>query len=327
MGYLLLIGAIYWSWHLFQRRHLRGKRFLRHSWPIIILLLLSLGAFNLNSTAATKPKTVTKTKIVKKTHHITVKNDTKLAALIAANQRSATSLKKTAQKLTSRKTTIDHQKAQNKADGATKTTAATTTRTSGNPTNTALANQQYQGHPTVTINANNPAFSTADLTTRNGAWQKYGDLDQLNRPTIADALLNQSLMPTTKRTALTVDPTGWHNKRIASGWLYNRSHLIGYQLTGQNNNPKNLITGTRSLNDPEMVTYENQVADYLHASPDHYVRYEVKPIFKADNLLASGVQMRAQSIDSSAVSFNVYIFNVQTGMTLNYQTGTSRVAN
>lgn len=144
--------------------------------------------------------------------------------------------------------------------------------------------------------------------------------------TAANALLNQSLMPKAEREALNVRPTGWHNKRISSGWLYNRSHLIGYQLTGQNNNIKNLMTGTRSLNDPEMTTYENQVAAYLKESPKNYVRYQVTPIFKGNELLARGVQMRGQSVGSNTVSFNVYIFNIQPGMTLNYTDGTSQVS-
>ncbi len=176
------------------------------------------------------------------------------------------------------------------------------------------------------MNDNQPAFSTSELATNKGAWQTYSALDSLNRATDANALLNQSLMPKEERQALNVNPTGWHNKRISSGWLYNRSHLIGYQLTGQNNNWKNLMTGTRTLNDPEMTTYENQVAAYLKASSQHYVRYEVKPIFKGNELLARGVQMRGQSIGDNEVSFNVYIFNVQPGVTLNYQTGTSRVS-
>lgn len=138
-------------------------------------------------------------------------------------------------------------------------------------------------------------------------------------------MLNQSLMPTVKREALTVDPTGWHNKRVNGQWLYNRSHLIGYQLTGQNNNFKNLITGTRQLNDPDMLKYEDEVAAYLKQSPDHYVRYRVTPIFRGNELLARGVEMEAQAVGSDAVKFHVYIFNVEPGVTLNYNDGTSQV--
>ena len=132
-------------------------------------------------------------------------------------------------------------------------------------------------------------------------------------------------MPTKAREPLNWNPTAWHNKKIAGGWLYNRSHLIGYQLTGQNNNPKNLITGTRQLNDPGMLKYENQVASYLKSSSRHYIRYRVKPIFRGRELLARGVEMEAQSTGSNAVRFHVYIFNVQDGVKLNYSNGTSVV--
>lgn len=132
-------------------------------------------------------------------------------------------------------------------------------------------------------------------------------------------------MPTQKRLGLTWDPTGWHNKRINGGWLYNRCHLIGYQLTGQNNNPRNLITGTRELNDPDMLKYENEVAEYIRNSKKHYIRYRVTPIYRGNNLLANGVEMEAQSVGSNAVHFNVYIFNEQPGVKINYKNGTSRI--
>ncbi|WP_125588198.1 DNA/RNA non-specific endonuclease [Companilactobacillus jidongensis] len=188
-----------------------------------------------------------------------------------------------------------------------------------------LANLEYTGTQEIVVNDNNPNFSQDDLSTNNGAWQAYGDLDNLNRVTAANAMLNASLMPSAKREGLTWTPTGWHNKRINSGWLYNRSHLIGYQLTGQNNNPKNLMTGTRSLNSPEMLAHEMDIAYYLKQSSSHYIRYRVTPVFRNDELLARGVQMEAQSIGDDAVHFNVYIFNVQSGVTLNYADGTSQI--
>lgn len=192
-------------------------------------------------------------------------------------------------------------------------------------TDSQLAQLDYQGSQVIDVNNGQPTFSQKDLDTSHGAWQKYGNLDSLNRATSANALLNKSLMPTAEREPLTVDPTGWHNKRIASGYLYNRSHLIGYQLTGQNNNWKNLITGTRSLNDPCMTRYEDAVAEYLKANPQAYVRYRVTPVFRGDEQLARGVHMQAQSVGSNAISYNVYIFNVQDGVKLNYQDGTSKV--
>ncbi|GEL15919.1 DNA/RNA non-specific endonuclease [Pediococcus cellicola] len=186
-----------------------------------------------------------------------------------------------------------------------------------------LANKTFSGQQTILVNQNQPDFTSRDLATTRGAWQTYGNLDHYNRVTAANALLNKRLMPTQAREELDVDPTGWHNKKTANGWLYNRCHLIGYQLTGQNNNAKNLMTGTRSLNDPEMTVYENKVADYLKASKTHYVRYRVTPIFRGSELVARGIQMEGQSIGSNAIHFNVYIFNVESGYTINYQTGTS----
>lgn len=189
----------------------------------------------------------------------------------------------------------------------------------------SLADRNYQGQKVITINRNRPTFSKKALSTKKGAWQSYYNLDFLNRAGEADALLNKRLMPTKAREPLYWNPTAWHNKKIAGGWLYNRSHLIGYQLTGQNNNPKNLITGTRQLNDPGMLQYENQVASYLKSSSRHYIRYRVKPIFRGRELLARGVEMEAQSTGSNAVRFHVYIFNVQDGVKLNYSNGTSVV--
>lgn len=189
----------------------------------------------------------------------------------------------------------------------------------------SLTKLNYRGKNIVTVNGNKPSFSKATKSKSHGPWQKYSNLDYLNRAHAANALLNKKLMPTAKREPLYVNPTGWHNKRISSGWLYNRCHLIGYQLTGQNNNLKNLITGTRQLNDPDMLKYENKVADYLKASGKHYIRYRVTPIWRRNELLARGVQMEAQSIGDNSVHFNVFIFNVEPGVKLNYKTGRSKV--
>lgn len=189
----------------------------------------------------------------------------------------------------------------------------------------SLVNLQFHHQEIVTVDHNQPLFSKKTESTKHGPWQKFSNLDYLNRAQVANALLNKKLMPKAPRTALTWDPTGWHNKRIAGGWLYNRCHLIGFQLSGQNNNPRNLITGTRELNDPDMLKYENQVADYIRTSNKHYVRYRVTPIYKGNDLLANGVEMQAQSIGDNTVHFHVYIFNEQPGMVLNYKNGTSHV--
>ena len=189
----------------------------------------------------------------------------------------------------------------------------------------SLSSLNYSNKDIVIVNGNKPSFSKATKSKSHGPWQKYSNLDYLNRAHAANALLNKRLMPTAEREPLYVNPTGWHNKRISSGWLYNRCHLIGYQLTGQNNNLKNLITGTRQLNDPDMLKYENKVADYIKASGKHYIRYRVTPIWRRNELLARGVQMEAQSIGDNSVHFNVFIFNVEPGVKLNYKTGTSKV--
>ncbi|MBU6049967.1 DNA/RNA non-specific endonuclease [Lactobacillus delbrueckii subsp. bulgaricus] len=225
------------------------------------------------------------------------------------------------------KTEESKEKLAKKPGSKTSQTTSTKETASAKSKQTDLASLTYSGQLSTEVNNNQPDFSQSDLSTSRGAWQTYGNLDSLNRATTANAMLNQSLMPTAKREPLHWDPTGWHNKRISSGWLYNRSHLIGYQLTGQNNNPKNLITGTEEMNVSGMLPYENEVADYLKESSNNYVRYRVKPIFKGDELLARGVQMEAKSVGSNAVSFNVYVFNVQPGVVLNYSDGTSRVQN
>lgn len=189
-----------------------------------------------------------------------------------------------------------------------------------------LANLEYEGTQTINVNDGVPNFSEEELSLNNGAWEAYGDLDGLNRATSANAMLNQSLMPTGKRESISsVTPTGWKNKKIEGGYLFNRSHLIGWALAGENANWKNLITGTRQLNSPEMLRHEMDVKHFLEQSPNNYVRYRVTPVFRGDELLARGVQMEAQSIGSDAIKFNVYIFNIQDGIELNYADGSSSV--
>lgn len=247
--------------------------------------------------------------------------------LATSNQQKITRLKQQI-RITTKKIKLKNRQI-NRWHQKLKTLTAGSTITANQQTVTAtsqrLAKLNYSGQNEITVNHNNPEFSASDLSTAHGAWQTYGQLDSLNRVTAANALLNQSLMPTAKRAELTWDPTGWHNKKIKSGWLYNRSHLIGYQLTGQNNNPRNLMTGTRELNAPEMLAHEDDIAYYLKQNPHGYVRYRVTPIFRGNELLARGVQLEAQSIGSNEIHFNVYIFNVQSGVTLNYADGTSQI--
>lgn len=190
--------------------------------------------------------------------------------------------------------------------------------------NEELAQLEYQGTQTIELNGNQPTFTKQELSLDNKAWEEYGALDERNRATYAEAMLNQSLMPTKKRGDISkVKPTGWKNKKLATGYLYNRSHLIGYALSGENANWKNLITGTAQLNSPEMLRFEMDIKTYLEKSSKNYVRYRVTPIFRGEELLARGVHLMAQSVDSDALALNVYIFNVQEGVVLNYADGSS----
>ncbi|RQW65362.1 DNA-entry nuclease, partial [Listeria sp. SHR_NRA_18] len=174
-----------------------------------------------------------------------------------------------------------------------------------------LASLEYDyKNQVVTVNANKAEFTENDLSLAKGSWQHFSPLDGLNRVGVANAMLSKDMMPTEEREPLYVDPTGWKNKKVPTGWLYNRCHLIGFQLTGENNNLKNLMTGTRSLNTPAMLLYENKVADYIKQTKNH-VRYQVKPIFRNNELVARGVQMMAKSVENNQLEFNVYIFNIE----------------
>lgn len=181
---------------------------------------------------------------------------------------------------------------------------------------------EYDGmNQEVVLNGNRPTFTEADLDLSKGVWQSFSDLDQLNRVGIANALIGKESFPTEAREPLTVKPTGWKQKKLPAGqWLYNRSHLIGFQLTGENNNMKNLMTGTRQFNTPHMLNYENQIMDYIRLTEKH-VRYRVTPHFIGDELVARGVQMEAASVETDEFAYNVYIFNVQDGYQINYATG------
>ena len=277
-------------------------KLMKYLTPLLIVSLLLTGCSTQGTSKSTSPSTdpvADQTKLNNKTNSAI----SSLDEAIADKREQVSSLK----------ATLDNSKPSTEAS---KTTAGST------DANT-LANLDYTGQQEITVNNNDPAFSKNDLSTAKGAWAAYSDLDSLNRVTDANALLNRSLMPSAKREPLTWNPTGWHNKKTAHGWLYNRSHLIGYQLTGENNNPKNLMTGTQTLNSPLMLAHEMDIAYYLKQSNDHYVRYEVKPIFRGNELVARGVQMRAQSIGDNTIHFNVYIFNVEPGYTINYADGTS----
>ena len=185
----------------------------------------------------------------------------------------------------------------------------------------------YAGEPYVTVNANQPFFEETDYTTE--AFENYSELDELGRCGVAWANVCPELMPTEDREDIgSVEPTGWHSVQydgVDGGYLYNRCHLIGFQLTGENANERNLITGTRYMNVDGMLPFENLVADYVKET-DNHVLYRVTPIFEGDNLVAGGVLMEALSMedDGEGVCFNVYVYNVQPGVTIDYATGESR---
>ncbi len=187
---------------------------------------------------------------------------------------------------------------------------------------------EYSGQEYIEINNNIPYFNEQDYTTT--VFEKYSDLDEKGRCGIAFANICKEIMlpKDAERGEIGgVKPTGWVQKRydnlIKDKYLYNRCHLIGWQLAGENANEKNLITGTRYLNTEGMLTFENKVAEYIDKNENNHVLYRVTPIFEGDNLLASGVQMEAWSVEDEGkgLHFNVYCYNVQPGVIIEYATG------
>ena len=184
----------------------------------------------------------------------------------------------------------------------------------------------FNGKPFVIVNNNEPSFSKEEMTV--ASTERYSDLDPLGRCGPAFANIGTDLMPTKKREPIgSVKPTGWQTTKynnVDGKYLYNRCHLIGYQLTAENANPKNLITGTRYLNVQGMLPFENMVHDYIKETQNH-VLYRVTPVFEGKNLVASGVQMEALSVedDGAGIKFNVYVYNNQPGIEIDYATGKS----
>lgn len=188
----------------------------------------------------------------------------------------------------------------------------------------------YSGKAYTSVNGNVPYFSAAELATQ--SFETYSDLDSLGRCGVTYACIGKDLMPTEERGSIgMVKPTGWHTVRyddlVDGKYLYNRCHLIGYQLTGENANTKNLITGTRYLNIEGMLPFENMVADYIQETNNH-VLYRVTPIFEGNNLLANGVLMEGYSVEDkgAGVSYCVFAYNVQPGIEIDYATGESKLA-
>lgn len=188
----------------------------------------------------------------------------------------------------------------------------------------------FSGSPYVVINGNLPYFDESDYSLK--SFESYSDLDALNRCGTTFACIGRDIMPTEERGEIgQVKPTGWHTVKydcVDGKYLYNRCHLIGYQLTGENANTKNLITGTRYMNVDGMLPFENMVADYVEETNNH-VMYRVTPIYDGDNLLANGVLMEAYSVEDNGegICFNVFCYNAQPGVIINYKTGDSYLAN
>lgn len=185
----------------------------------------------------------------------------------------------------------------------------------------------YSGQPYVEIDGNQPGFPEKDKTKK--SFEQYSELDSLGRCGVAYANVGNDLMPTEKRGSIgKVKPSGWHTKKydIVDGkYLYNRCHLIGYQLTAENANEKNLITGTRYMNTEGMLLFENLMADYVKETGNH-VLYRATPIFDGKNLVAKGVQMEGYSVEDEGdgICFNVFVYNVQPGIWIDYATGESK---
>lgn len=185
---------------------------------------------------------------------------------------------------------------------------------------------EYSQNAYVTINDNEPDFEEYEITEAQTSFETYNQLDELGRCTMAKASVGKETMPKTDRESISsVKPSGWQNERydfVPGGWVYNRCHLIGYQLTGENANARNLITGTRYMNTEGMLPFENEIAEYVKATGEN-VLYEVTPIYEGENLVASGVHMQACSVDDDceSLAFNVYAYNVQPGVEIDYATG------
>lgn len=187
----------------------------------------------------------------------------------------------------------------------------------------------YSDEPYVVINDNVPYFTKEDVTTT--SYESYSELDEEGRCGVAIASIGEDLMPTEDRKPIgKIKPSGWHtvkyNDLIDGNYLYNRCHLIGFQLTAENANEKNLITGTRYLNTEGMLPFENMVADYIKETNNH-VLYRVTPVFEEDDLVARGVRMEAQSVedDGDGICFHVFCYNVQPGIIIDYASGESEV--
>lgn len=191
---------------------------------------------------------------------------------------------------------------------------------------------EYTGEPYVYIDGNIPNFSESDYTLE--PFETYSNLDYLGRCGTAYANICKEIMPSKdeQRGAISsIYPSGWQQTKypglVEGNYLYNRCHLIGYQLAGENANEKNLITGTRYMNTEGMLPFENKIAEYMLKHENNHVLYRVSPIYVENNLVASGVQMEAYSVEDNGngICFNIYVYNIQPGITIDYSTGKSSI--
>lgn len=187
---------------------------------------------------------------------------------------------------------------------------------------------KFTGYNYIELNSNIPVFEEIDTSK---SFEEYSELDSLGRAGSAFANIGVDLMPTEKRGSIgMIKPSGWHTIKydIVDGkYLYNRCHLIGYQLTGENANEKNLITCTRSMNTKGMLQFENMVTKYIKDTGNH-VLYRVTPVFEGNNLVVTGVEMEAYSVEDNGegIKFNVFVYNIEDGIIIDYKTGDSKLA-
>lgn len=197
------------------------------------------------------------------------------------------------------------------------------------PIESVEAVPEYSGKPYVYINDNEPDFPEEEMTET--SFESYSELDGLGRCQTACANIGQDLMPTKKRESISeVKPTGWQHSEydfVDGESLYNRCHLIGFQLTGENANEENLITGTRYMNVNGMLPFENMVAEYIDRT-DNHVLYQVTPVFEGDELVARGVEMEGYSVEDhgEGISFHIFAYNVEPGVEIDYETGDNWLA-
>lgn len=188
---------------------------------------------------------------------------------------------------------------------------------------------EFEDEPYAVLNANIPEFTEEDYTTE--PFEEYSREDSLGRCGTAFANVCEEIMPDTERDDIgMIKPSGWHTVKydcVDGKYLYNRCHLIGYQLTGENDNERNLITGTRYMNVQGMLPFEDMVDDYIEDTGNH-VLYRVTPVYEGDNLVADGVQMEGWSVEDNGegICYNVFVYNVQPGIDIDYSTGDSRLS-